>query len=74
MSVRNWLALIVVAVVVGLVVGVVAGLFGLEMPWWSWAIIGAAIAAISSAWEAHRRRKKAPGQTETEEGAPKPEE
>lgn len=57
----SWLALIGVSVVVGLVVGVIAGLFGLEMPWWSWAIVGVVIVASSSAWEAYRRRKKAQG-------------
>lgn len=74
MSGKNWLTLIVVSVVVGLVVGLVAGIFGLEMPWWSWAIVGAVIAAISSAWEASRRRKKTPGQTEVEEEASNSEE
>ena len=74
MSGRSWLALIVVAVVVGLVVGVIAGFLGLEMPWWSWAIVGAVVAAIASGWEAYRRRKKAPGQTEVEEGDSKSEE
>ncbi len=74
MSGRSWLVLIVVSVAFGLVVGVVAGFFGLEMPWWSWAIVGVVIAAISSAWEAYRRRKKAPGQTEVEEGDSKSEE
>lgn len=67
----SWLVLIIVALVVGLVVGVIAGLFGLEMPWWSWAIVGAAVAVITSAWEAYSRRKKALGQTELEEQGPK---
>lgn len=71
MSGKNWLSLIVVSVVVGLVVGVVAGIFGLEMPWWSWAIVGAVVAVITSAWEAYGRRKKALGQTEVEEQGPK---
>ena len=72
----NWLALIVVSLVVGIVVGVVAGFFGLEMemPWWSWAIVGVVVVAISSAWEAYRRRNKGPGQTEVEEGTSKSEE
>jgi Flp pilus assembly protein TadB len=74
MSGKNWLSLIVVSVVVGLVVGVVAGIFGLEMPWWSWAIVGVVVVAISSAWEAYRRRNKGPGQTEVEEGTSKSEE
>jgi membrane protein implicated in regulation of membrane protease activity len=74
MSGKNWLSLIVVSVVVGLVVGVVAGIFGLEMPWWSWAIVGVAVVSISSSWEAYRRRKKTPGQTEVEEGTSKSEE
>jgi Flp pilus assembly protein TadB len=74
MSVRTGLALIVVSVAVGLVVGVVAGFFGLEMPWWSWAIVGAVVAVITSAWEAYGRRKKALGQTEVEEEAAKSEE
>lgn len=74
MSGSNWLVLIAVSVAVGLVVGLVAGFFGLEMPWWSWAIVGVAIAAIASAWEAYRRQKNAPGQTEVEEGAPNSEE
>ena len=71
---RNWLALIVISLGVGIVVGVVAGSFGLEMPWWSWAIVGVAVVAISSAWEAYRRRNKGPGQTEVEEGTSKSEE
>ena len=74
MSGRSWLALIFVYLVIGLVVGVIAWFFGVEMPWWSWAIVGVVIAAISSAWEAYRRRKKAPGQTEVEEGDSKSEE
>lgn len=71
---RNWLALIVISLGVGIVVGVVAGSFGLEMPWWSWAIVGVVVVAISSAWEAYRRRNKGPGQTEVEEGTSKSEE
>lgn len=67
----SWLVLIIVSLVVGLVVGVIAGLFGLEMPWWSWAIVGAAVVVITSVWEAYSRRKKAPGQTELEEQGPK---
>jgi membrane protein implicated in regulation of membrane protease activity len=70
----NWLAVIVISLGVGFVVGVVAGFFGLEMPWWSWAIVGVAVVVISSAWEAYRRRKKTPGQTEVEEGTSKSEE
>ncbi len=67
MSVRTGLVLIVVSLAVGLVVGVMAGLFGLEMPWWYWAIVGGAVAVITSVWEAYSRRKKALGQTEVEE-------
>lgn len=74
MSGKNWLTLIVVSVVVGLVVGLVAGIFGLEMPWWSWAIVGVAVVTISSAWEAYRRRKKTSDQTEVDEGTSKSEE
>lgn len=70
----SWLALIVVSLVVGIVVGVVAAFFGVEMPWWSWAIVGVVVVAISSAWEAYRRRNKGPGQTEVEEGTSKSEE
>lgn len=70
----NWLALIVISLGVGIVVGVVTGFFGLEMPWWSWAIVGVVVVAISSAWEAYRRRNKGPGRTEVEEGASKSEE
>ena len=71
MSVRTGLVLIVVSIMVGLVVGVVAGFFGLELPWWSWAIVGGAVAVITSTWEAYSRRKKALGQTEVEEEGPK---
>lgn len=67
----SWFALIIVALVVGLVVGVIARLFGLEMLWWSWAIVGAAVVVITSTWEAYSRRKKALGQTEVEEQDPK---
>lgn len=74
MSGSNWLALIVVSLTVGIVVGVVAAFFGVEMPWWSWAIVGVVVVAISSAWEAYRRRNKGPGQTEVEEGTSKSEE
>lgn len=70
----SWLSLIVVSLVVGLVVGLIAGVAGVEMPWWGWAIVGAVIVAVTSAWSAYRQRKKDLGQTEVEEEAPKSEE
>lgn len=63
----SWLALIVVCLVVGIVIGVITGLAGVEMPWWSWVIVGLVIATVTSAWEAYGRRRKSPGEPVVEE-------
>ncbi|MFZ9668532.1 MAG: hypothetical protein ACO3CR_01585 [Solirubrobacterales bacterium] len=64
---RSWLGLIAVCLVVGIVIGLITGLAGVEMPWWSWVIVGVVIATVTSIWEAYGRRKNAPGETVVEE-------
>ena len=62
----GWLALIVVCLVVGVLIGGITALTGLEMPWWSWVIVGVVVATLTSVWEAYNRKKKAPGETVVE--------
>lgn len=64
---RSWLGLIAVCLVVGIVIGLITGFAGVEMPWWSWVIVGVVIATVTSIWEAYGRRKNAPGETVVEE-------
>lgn len=66
----SWLGPIVVCLVIGVVIGVVTGVAGVETSWWYFVIVGLVVATLASVWEAYRRRKKAPGETEVEEEAP----
>ena len=62
----SWLGLIVLCLVFGVVIGVITGFAGVEMPWWSWVIVGVVVATLTSVWEAYNRKKKAPGETVVE--------